>query len=210
MIRLYSYWRSSSVYRVRIALNLKGLDYETISVSLAEGEQHRSAYREINPQGLVPFFTDGRVATGQSLAILEYLEEAYPEPPLLPATPEQRAAAREIAQLIACDIQPLCNLRVLQFLEDPLGLHGAAVSEWYRHWVGDGLRAVEARLAQLRSETVCVGSAPSLADACLIPQVYNARRFDVPLDAYPRIRSIAAYCRALPAFRAAAPEEQPR
>lgn len=209
-MHLYDYWRSSAGYRVRIALHLKGLDFETTTISLLDGEQSQPPYLAINPQGLVPFLADGEVAIGQSLAILEYLEERYPQVPLLPQTPPARAAVRQLANTVACDIHPLCNLRVLDYLRQALAVDEAARSAWYHHWVSLGLAAIEARLAELESDDFCVGNSPTLADVCLVPQVFNARRFHVSLDPYPRIRRIDGHCGTLEPFQRAAPERQPR
>jgi maleylacetoacetate isomerase len=205
-IRLYSYWRSSSAYRVRIALNLKGLDYETVPVSLAPGEsEHRKAeYRAVNPQMLVPFLEDGTIAIGQSMAILEYLEEAYPAIPLLPHDEPSRSRTRAFCNLIACDIQPLNNLRVMKYIKaeyaaDPAG-------DWYTHWIHEGFRAAEV----LASDGPYVfGDSPTLADAFLVPQMYNARRFDVALSEFPKLVDIVDACNELQAFKKAAPEQQP-
>jgi maleylacetoacetate isomerase len=201
MLTLYSYWRSTAAYRVRIALNLKGLTYRQVPVHLLEdgGQQHAAEYRALNPQQLVPLLVDGEVRIAQSLAILEYLEEAYPVPPLLPAEPAQRAQVRALALHIACEIHPLNNLRVLQYLANRLGVDEEAKTTWYRHWVESGLTAVEQGL----------GQRPGYLEACLIPQLYNARRFNCALDAYPRILAMAARCESLEAFRQAAPEAQP-
>lgn len=205
-IRLYSYWRSSSAYRVRIALNLKGLDYEMVPVSLAPGvSEHRQAeYRKVNPQMLVPFLEDGDVAIGQSMAILEYLEEAYPETPLLPADQPLRSKVRAFCNIIACDIQPLNNLRVTNYIRDELGAD--PFGGWYTHWLHDGFAACE----KLASDGPYVfGDAPTLAEALLVPQAYNARRFDISLDAFPKLVSAVDACNELDAFKKAAPEQQP-
>ncbi|MFZ6048570.1 maleylacetoacetate isomerase [Pseudomonas sp. CR3202] len=214
-LTLYGYWRSSAAYRVRIALNLKGLAYRQEPVHLVKdgGQQHQGAYRELNPQGLVPLLVDGGHAGGevriaQSLAILEYLEEAFPVPALLPADTAQRALVRSLALHIACDVHPLNNLRVLQYLKNELGVAEDAKDAWYRHWVGLGLAAVEKGLEAFGGK-LSLGSRPGYLEACLIPQVYNARRFGCDLSAYPRILDIAARCEALEAFRNAAPEVQP-
>ncbi len=212
MLRLYTYFRSSAAYRVRIALNLKGLAYEAVPVHLLRdgGQQNQPAYRALSPLGTVPALeTEGEVIT-QSLAIIEYLDETHPLPPLLPASAAERARVRALAQTIACDIHPVNNLRVLQYL----GKHFAAPQEqkdaWYRHWVNAGLLAVEQLLAaHPATGAFCHGDAPTLADCCLVPQVFNAHRFDCPLDAMPTIRRIVAACEALPAFRNAAPAMQP-
>lgn len=212
-MQLYSYWRSSAAYRVRIALALKGLPFETLPVNLvrAGGEQLKPEYLALNPEGRVPLLIhDGRPVS-QSLAIVEYLEEVFPDTPaLLPTEPSARARVRSLAQLVACDIHPLNNLSVLQYLKNELGASSAASSHWYRHWVARGFRALEARLAgEAETGNFCHGEAPGLADVCLVPQVYNARRFEVDLDDYPRIVAIDSACRTLDAFRAAAPEQQP-
>jgi len=212
MLRLYTYFRSSAAYRVRIALNLKGLAYEAVPVHLLRdgGQQNQPAYRALSPLGTVPALQTGEGAFTQSLAIIEYLDETHPLPPLLPASAAERARVRALAQTIACDIHPVNNLRVLQYL----GKHLAATQEqkdaWYRHWVNAGLLAVEQLLAaHPATGAFCHGDAPTLADCCLVPQVFNARRFDCPLDAMPTIRRIVAACEALPAFRNAAPAMQP-
>jgi maleylacetoacetate isomerase len=210
MLKLYSYWRSTAAYRVRIALNLKGLTYRQVPVHLLEdgGQQHAVEYRALNPQQLVPLLVDGEVRIAQSLAILEYLEEAYPVPPLLPAEPAQRAQVRALALHIACEIHPLNNLRVLQYLANRLGVDEEAKTTWYRHWVESGLTAVEQGLAGFDGR-LSLGQRPGYLEACLIPQLYNARRFNCALDAYPRILAMAARCESLEAFRQAAPEAQP-
>lgn len=211
-LTLYGYWRSSAAYRVRIALNLKGLAYHQVPVHLVKdgGQQHSADYLALNPQGLVPLLEDqanGGVCIAQSLAILEYLEEVFPVPALLPADPAQRAQLRALALHIACDIHPLNNLRVLQYLSAELGADDAAKNAWYRHWVEQGLMAVEQGLAVL-SGRLSLGQRPGYLEACLIPQVYNARRFNCDLSACPRILEIAARCEPLDAFAKAAPEVQ--
>lgn len=210
---LYSYWRSSAAYRVRIALNLKGMDYAIAPVHLVKdgGEQHRDAYRAINPQQLVPALVDGDIVVRESLAIIEYLEEAYPDTPrLLPRDPQARARVRALGQMVACDIHPLGNLRVLQYLQRELGIDDDPKLAWSRHWIEVGFAAVEAVLAgDGHAGKFGEGDAPTLADCCLVPQVYNARRFGVSLDRYPTIARIDAACAALDAFRRAAPEAQP-
>jgi len=205
-MRLYSYWRSSSAYRVRIALNLKDLEYELAPVSLAPGvsEQRQAEYRHINPQMLVPFLEDGDIAIGQSMAILEYLEETYPQVRLLPVDEPLRSRVRAFCNMIACDVQPLNNLRVMDYIKttfdaDPTG-------DWYSHWIHEGFRAAE----ELASDGHYVfGDAATLADALLVPQVYNARRFKVALDAFPRLVAAVDACNELDAFKKAAPEQQP-
>jgi len=208
-VKLYSYFRSSAAYRVRIALNLKGLRYGYVPVNLLAKEQKSTGYLARNPQGLVPALEleDG-VLLAQSLAILEWLEETHPEPPLLPADPLARARVRAIAALIACDVHPINNIAVLDYLRGELHADEAQVRHWYHTWVARGFDAIEATLAG-RDDPCCFGRAPSLADVCLVPQVYNARRFEVPLDDYPRIAAVAAHCESLDAFAAAAPNRQP-
>lgn len=210
MLTLYSYWRSTAAYRVRIALNLKGLAYQQVPVHLVRdgGEQHSAEYRALNPQELVPLLVDGEARIAQSLAILEYLEEVYPVPALLPADPARRAQVRALALHIACDIHPLNNLRVLQYLSGPLGVADQAKDAWYRHWVGLGLTAVEQGLAVFEGR-LSLDQRPGYLEACLLPQLYNARRFDCELDAFPRILAMAARCESLEAFKQAAPEVQP-
>lgn len=206
---LYGYWRSSAAYRVRIGLNLKGLVYRQEAVSLLRsgGEQHAPAYLELNPQGLVPLLVHGGWRIAQSLAILEYLDEQFAEQPLLPVEPPARALVRALALHIACDIHPLNNLRVLQYLEQPLGLAQAARDDWYRHWLALGLQALERGVEGFAGD-LSLGEQPGYFEACLIPQLYNARRFACPLEALPRLLAIEARCLALPAFAAAAPERQ--
>lgn len=212
MLQLYTYFRSSAAYRVRIALNLKGLAYEPRLVHLVRdgGEQHRPQYRALNPQGLVPALVDGSRVLTQSLAIIEYLEERHPEPPLLPADAAGRARVRALAQTVACDIHPLNNRRVLVYLETRLGLAREAILGWYCHWVAEGFMGLEALLARSPDTgAFCHGDQPTLADVCLVPQVYNAIRYGCDLTAYRRVGEIHERCQALPAFRAAAPDSQP-
>ena len=211
-LALYGYWRSSAAYRVRIALGLKGLEWVDRPVHLvrAGGEQHAAAYRALNPQELVPALQDGDRTFTQSLAIVEYLDETHPEPPLLPSDARGRARVRALAQLIACDVHPLGNLRVLQYLERELGADEDARAAWSRHWMAQGLAAVEAMLADnVATGAFCHGDTPGLADLCLVPQLYNASRWGLSLAPYPTIGRIQAACQALPAFQAAAPERQP-
>jgi maleylacetoacetate isomerase len=209
-LTLYSYWRSSAAYRVRIALNLKGLSYRQVPVHLLEGggQQHGPEYLALNPQGLLPLLLDGQTKVAQSLAILEYLEEVFPLPALLPREPAQRGQVRALALYIACEIHPLNNLRVLQYLTGELGLDAPAQDAWYRHWLELGLAAVEQGLAAFDGQ-LSLGQRPGYLEACLIPQVYNARRFNCELSAYPRILALAAHCEVLAAFKLAAPEQQP-
>ncbi|UHL65465.1 maleylacetoacetate isomerase [Paralcaligenes sp. KSB-10] len=211
-MKLYSYFRSSAAYRVRIALNLKGLRYETMPVHLLRhgGEQLSDAYRALNPTALVPTLVDGDLTVGQSMAILEYLEETHPEPALLPADAPGRARVRAIAQIIACDIHPLDNLRVLRYLKHEMNVSEEAKNAWYRHWVVEGLTAIEKLLAgKPQTGRYCHGDRPGFADLCLVPQVANARRFECDLGAMPTIVRIDAACAELPAFQQAAPANQP-
>ncbi|MFA7504540.1 MAG: maleylacetoacetate isomerase [Burkholderiaceae bacterium] len=212
MLTLYTYFRSSAAYRVRIALNLKDLPWDSVPVHLVRdgGEQGRPEHLARNPLGLVPVLqTDDGMLT-QSLAIIEYLEETVPEPALLPADPSGRARVRALAQAIACDIHPLNNLRVLRYLGGELGIDEQARNTWYRHWVETGLAALERMLAtDPRTGTFCHGDSPTLADCCLVPQVFNARRFDCRLDDKPTILRIVDACDQVEAFRRAAPGNQP-
>ena len=210
MLTLYSLWRSSAAYRVRIALGIKGLSYQTLAVNLAAGEQNQSAYREQNPQGLVPSLKTDQGILGQSLAIIEYLDEVHPQPPLLPADPLARARVRAMALSVACDIHPLNNLRVMNYLRDPLGHDDEAVNTWYAHWIAAGFHALEAEAQRYASDNrFLFGGRLSMADITLVPQMYNARRFKCDLSPYPRLRAIDAHLQGLPAFAAAAPELQP-
>lgn len=209
---LHSYWRSSAAYRVRIGLNLKGLPYDIAPVHLVRdgGEQHKPEYAEVNPQQFVPVLQHGHRMLRQSLAILEYLDEMWPEPALLPATARDRARVRALSLVIACDIHPLNNLRVLQYFERDWGVPQPERDVWIKHWIVQGLIAFEALLQHNPSTgEYCDGHAPTIADCCLIPQVYNARRFGVDLKPYPTIVRIDQECLALPAFDAARPERQP-
>ena len=209
---LHDYWRSSAAYRVRIALNLKGIAWTHRGVSLVRGggEHLGPAFAAVNPQRLVPALeTDGATLT-QSLAIVEYLEEVRPAPALLPAGPAERARVRAVAMAIACEIHPLNNLRVLRYLAGELGVEPRQRSRWYAHWVTEGLQAIETMLATSpRTGEFCHRDAPTLADVCLVPQLYNARRFDVDLTPYPCLARIEARCLRIPAFADAAPENQP-
>jgi maleylacetoacetate isomerase len=211
-MKLYGYWRSSAAWRVRIALNLKGIGWESVPVHLVRdgGEQRRPEYLRLNPQGLVPALEcDGKLFT-QSLAIIEYLEETHPAPLLLPGDPAGRARVRSLAQLIACEIHPLNNLRVLQYLEHRLDLDEARRMGWIQHWVCEGLRALEMRLAgEPETGRYCHGDTPGLADCCLVPQLYNARRFGCELESFSTLLAVEAACMELEAFRRAAAEAQP-
>lgn len=210
MYQLYSYFRSSAAYRVRIALGLKGLDFSVIPVHLLRhgGEQHAADYRRLNPEGLVPTLVDGQAVLTQSLAIIEYLDEVHGARPLLPEDPLGRARVRALALQIACDIHPLNNLRVLQWLSRDMHVQKDVRDAWYRHWVTVGFDALEAGLQSPDTGLCCHGDMPGLADCSLIPQVYNAQRYDMDLSAWPTIARIAEHCNTLPAFQAARPDAQ--
>jgi maleylacetoacetate isomerase len=211
-MKLYTYFRSSAAYRVRIALNLKGVSYEAVPVHLLRdgGEQRTENYKRLNPQGLVPTLEHDGAVFQQSLAIVEYLEERFPQPPLLPSDPIGRAHVRAMALLIACEIHPLNNLQVLGYLSSPLGQSDAAVDAWYEHWITRGFMALEQLVASYsRSPRHCFGDSISIADVFLVPQMANARRRKVDLTAFPRLVAIDTHLRTLPPFIAAAPENQP-
>lgn len=211
-IVLYTYWRSSAAYRVRIGLELKGLAWEARPVHLVRdgGEQHLDAYRRLNPQQLVPTLLHEGHALTQSLAIVEYLDERFPQVPLLPADAAGRARVRALAQLVACDIHPINNLRVMQYQERSLQLPADARTQWTLHWIAEGFAAMEALLANSRDTgAFCHGDRPGLADICLLPQLYNAHRFGLDLAPYPTLRRIEAACQAVDAFDRARPENQP-
>ncbi|HST43706.1 MAG TPA: maleylacetoacetate isomerase [Luteimonas sp.] len=211
-LSLHSYWRSSAAYRVRIGLNLKGLAYDIAPVHLVRdgGDQHRPGFAELNPQRMVPVLQHGHRMLRQSLAILEYLDEVWPDAPLLPATARDRQRVRALAQLVACDVHPLANLRVMRYLENDWGVPQPERDVWTRHWIVEGLDAFEASLQHHPSTgDFCDGNMPTIADCCLVPQVYNARRFAVDLSRWPTIVRIEQACLALPAFDAARPERQP-
>ena len=203
MIRLYGYWRSSAAYRVRIALALKGLTYETVEVNLVAGEQRDAAFRARNPQGLVPALEIDGTVIGQSLAIIDYLDALYPDPPLMPREPLARARVLAQALVIAADIHPITNLRVLNRLADQFGADQPAKDDWYRHWIAQGFTALEEMAG---NGPFLGGDAPNLADICLVPQMYNARRFALPLEAYPKLVAADAAAQAIPAIAAVAPE----
>ncbi len=205
---LYTYWRSSASYRVRIALALKGLAYEQVAINLAQGAQTSVGFTMMNPQGLIPYLIDGEIGLNQSLAIIEYLDETYPDPPLLPADPVRRARVRGVALQIACDIHPLNNLRVLKYLKGEMGQAQAAVDTWYRHWVETGFAALE-ELAEAATGAYLFGDAVTLADVCLVPQMWNARRLQADIALFPKLVAIDTRLNALPAVAAARPERQP-
>jgi maleylacetoacetate isomerase len=203
--RLFDYFRSSASYRVRIALNLKRIDYESVPLNLVEGGQKAPEYRRINPQGLVPALeVDGRTLI-QSLAIIDYLDSTRPDPPLLPSDRAEAAHVRALALVVACDVHPLNNLRVLKYLVGPLGQEEEAKKDWIARWIGDGFAALEAQAAPSAGRFL-FGDVPGLADIFLVPQMYNARRFDVPLDDYPLLVRVDAEAAAHPAFAAAHPD----
>ncbi|WP_442683359.1 maleylacetoacetate isomerase [Stenotrophomonas sp. JC08] len=211
-LKLYSYWRSSAAYRVRIALNLKALDYAIEPVHLVRdgGQQHADDYAALNPQELVPTLRHGERVLTQSLAILEYLDELWPEPALLPEDSDGRARVRALAQLVACDIHPLNNLRVLQFFDREWNVPQAERDLWTLHWMRVGFEAMEDLLvAAPETGRFCHGDSPGMADCCLVPQLFNARRFQLDLGPYPTLLRIEQACLALPAFDAARPENQP-
>jgi maleylacetoacetate isomerase len=209
-LQLYGYFRSSAAFRVRIALALKGLSAEAVPVHLRKGEQRDAAFRAVNPQGLVPALVDNGATLTQSLAIVEYLDEVYPAPPLLPASPADRAWVRALAMSVACDIHPIQNLRVLNYLRVQFATDDAVVRSWCQHWIAIGFEGLETMLAgDARTGAFCVGDAPGLADICLIPQIANAINFKLDLDPYPTLRRIFETCMALPAFADAHPGRQP-
>jgi maleylacetoacetate isomerase len=209
-MKLYNYFRSSAAFRVRIALNLKGLEYESIAKALTKNEQSAADYLEVNPQGLIPALAVDDATISQSLAIIEYLNDVQPQPPLLPAEPLARAQVRSMALAIACDIHPLNNLRVLNYLRQNFGQNDDGVNAWYRHWVSEGFRGLELQVAKHTSaQRHCFGDSLSLADVCLVPQMYNARRFKVDLAPFPTLVAISTHLESWPAFAAARPEAQP-
>src|SRR5713101_6487573 len=197
-MKLYGYFRSSAAFRVRIALNLKKLDYETAAIHLRRNDQTKPDYLAVNPQGLVPALEDGSRTLIQSLAIIEYLDEIYPDPPLLPKHPADRARVRALAEIVACDIHPINNLRVLRYLTHSLGQDEAAIANWYNNWIDAGFQAFERLLVEdARTGTFCHGAAAGLADITLVPQVVNAERYRLDLARYPRITRIYQSCMAL-------------
>jgi maleylacetoacetate isomerase len=208
-VRLYTYFRSSAAFRVRIALNLKGLAYEPQFVHLAKGEHLQPAYRAVNPQGLLPALQVDGALLAQSLAIMEYLEETHPLPPLLPTDPLGRARVRGMALIVACEIHPLNNPRVLKYVKNALGHSQEEVDAWYRHWIADGLAKLESELAKPGTGRHCHGDAPTMADCCLVPQIFNAQRFDCDLAPYPTVMRVFGACMQLDAFDRAQPVKQP-
>lgn len=207
---LHDYWRSSAAFRVRIALAMKGIEPGRRYVHLRRGEQRAPAFLERNPSGLVPVLEDGGLTLTQSLAIVEYLEETHPKPPLLPAKSAERAWVRAVALAVACDIHPLNNLRVLGYLERELGAGEASRNRWYAHWVAAGLEAIERMLAARPGPgPFCLAGTPTLADICLVPQVFNAWRYEVPVEPYPLVRAVVDECMKLPAFDLSQPSRQP-
>lgn len=207
-MKLYSYFRSSAAYRVRIALNLKQLDYVIQPVHLLKNEQQQESYIALNPSQLVPSLIDQDQSFIQSLNILEYLEERYPSLPLLPTDLVERANVRAFSQTIACDIHPLDNLRVLKYLKHELAVNDEQKNQWYQHWIIEGFKSLEMQLKDSNGQ-FCFGTQATFADCCLIPQVYNAKRFNVDLSDFPKIQSIDQHCLSLPAFLKATPEQQP-
>lgn len=209
MLTLYTYFRSSAAFRVRIALNLRGLAYEPRFVSLPAGEQRAPDYRALNPQGLVPTLLEGEGRLTQSMAIIEYLDETQPGEKLLPADALGRARVRALAQIVSCEIHPVNNLRILNYLKNTLGIDQPRVDAWYRHWCEEGLAAFELAIADGAAGRYCHGDAVSLADICLVPQIFNAKRFEVDLKPYPRTMAIFERLMKLPAFDTAQPGKQP-
>jgi maleylacetoacetate isomerase/maleylpyruvate isomerase len=207
-VKLYTYFRSSAAFRVRIALNVKDLRYESLFVHLAKGEHRRPEYAKVNPQGLLPTLElDDGIRLNQSLAIIEYLEDKYPRPPLLPSDAVGKARVRGLAALVACEIHPLNNLRVLQHLKRSLGQSEEQVNAWYRHWIADGLAKLEAQLDP--KAKFAYGDAPTMADCCLVPQIFNAKRYDCDLAPYPTTMRVFEQCMRLEAFDRAQPAKQP-
>lgn len=207
-MKLYTYFRSSSSFRVRIGLNLKGIAYEPVFVHLAEGKQRAEDHLARNPQGLIPVLEDGEVTIGQSTAIFEYLEETHPKPALLPTDPVERAVVRQMVNLVACDIQPLNNLKVLKYLNNELGHSKEEIDTWYRHWITLNFAALEA-LVMEHGKGYCFGSTVTMADCFFIPQIWNARRFDTDLSGFPNLLKIETALYKLEAFDKALPENQP-
>jgi maleylacetoacetate isomerase len=209
-VKLYTYFRSSAAFRVRIALNLKGLAYEPVFVHLAKGQHRERPYVDVNPQALLPTLElDDGTRLAQSLAIMEWLEEKQPSPPLIPKEPLARTRVRSLSYLIACEIHPLNNLRVLQHLKRALGQTQEQIDGWYRHWIADGLAKFEADLAHAATGRFCHGDSPTMADCCLVPQIFNAKRYESDLAPYPKIMRVFDACMKLEAFDRAQPSKQP-
>jgi maleylacetoacetate isomerase/maleylpyruvate isomerase len=208
-VKLYTYFRSSAAFRVRIALNLKGLDYQPTCVHLAKGEHRKPEYAAVNPQGLLPALEVDGAVLAQSIAIMEYLEEAHPQPPLLPKHPLERARVRSLSLIVACEIHPLNNPRVLKYVKNILGHTQEDVDAWYRHWIADGLAKLEAELGRPGTGRHCHDDAPSMADCCLVPQIFNAQRFACDLKPYPTVMRVFDACMQLDAFVRAQPDKQP-
>ncbi|MBO1112031.1 maleylacetoacetate isomerase [Bordetella petrii] len=208
-MQLHSFFNSSTSYRVRIALALKGLPYDYVPVNIRKLEHRAADYVARNPSANVPLLDDGRLALGQSLAIIDYLDARHPEPRLIPADPEQRARVLELSYAIACDMHPVNNLRILRYLQDVLGATDEQKNAWYGHWIREGMATVEALLARHGGGPYCFGAAPTLADCCLVPQIANAQRMGCDLAAYPHAMRVYAHCSEQPAFQAAAPQRQP-
>ena len=208
-MKLYTYFRSSAAFRVRIALNLKGLAYDPVVIHLAKGEHRKPEYANAYPQALLPTLIDDGAALSQSLAIIEYLDEKHPRPPLLPKDALGRARVRSLSLLVACEIHPLNNLRTLQYLKRELGQNEAQINTWYRHWVADGLLKLEADLSKAETRNFCHGDSPTMADCCLVPQIFNARRYNSDLAPYPTVMRIFDACMRLEAFDRAQPSKQP-
>jgi maleylpyruvate isomerase len=209
-VKLYTYFRSSAAFRVRIALNLKGLKYEPIFIHLAKGEHRKPGYSGVYPQGLLPTLVDDDgEALSQSLAIMEYLDQTHPQPALLPKDPAGRARVRSLSLLVACEIHPLNNLRVLQYLKRQLGQNEEQINTWYRHWVADGLLKLEADLSKGGTGKFSHGDTPTMADCCLVPQIFNAKRYNSDLAPYPTVTRVFDECMKLEAFERAQPSKQP-
>jgi maleylacetoacetate isomerase len=208
-MKLYTYFRSSAAYRVRIAMNLKGLAYEPEFIHLAKGKHNDASYGAVNPAKLVPALIDDGNLLTQSIAIIEYLDEVHPAVPLLPKAPLDRARVRALSLLVACDIHPIDNLRVLKYLSGTLKVTDEQKNAWYRHWVEDGLAKLEAMLADGKTGTFCHGDTPGMADCCLVPQIANGKRFDCDFSKVPTVMRIYDACNALEAFKQAAPSSQP-
>ena len=208
MLTLYTYFRSSAAFRVRIALNLKKLDWQPEVVWLPTGEQAQAGYRAVNPQALVPTLVEGDHHLAQSMAIIEYLDESHPQPPLLPGSPRDRARIRSLAQLVACDIHPVNNLRILKYLKHEMNQTQEAIDTWYRHWCTEGLSAYERQLGDAAAGEFSHGNQVTMADICLVPQVFNAQRFEVDMKQFPKTMAVFGNCMKLEAFDAAQPSKQ--